>query len=103
MWLNEYDVEEAARKGAYEVERPNLRRATEVLLELVEWTNSNSDGWPYWQKPSKASAKLQELVHARYFGAWNARQDADITDAELKAALTPIKAFHTRMKTGVKV
>lgn len=95
MWLNEMDVQEA-RNRALQDDKPNLQHATEVLDRLVEWTNNNSDGWPYWRKPSAASKRLQEAIYPRYFGAWDKRVEDDITDAELKKAIAPIKAFCTR-------
>lgn len=92
-WMNEYDVERAV--DLIGDETPNLRRGAQVLYNLMEWTNSHSDGWPYWQKPSRAASKLMEHLEAanrnRYRG-----DEEDITDAELKAALSPIKAFLTR-------
>lgn len=88
-FMNEYDIEDAVRAFTPE-EFPNNAKGARVLQNLMRWTNRNSDGWPYWSKPSKAAAKLQDILPSPY------HYDAeDITDAELKKALTPIKRFLT--------
>ena len=101
MWMNEYDINDAASRIANErVARPNLAQAVGILDRLREWTNSNSDGWPYWQAPSRAAAKLMTLVH--YAVGYGPTSD-DITGADLKAALTPIKAFLTRQQNAKRM
>lgn len=94
--LNEYEIEDAQIKAAHELNRPNLQAVVLTLARLMEWTNSNSDGWAYWSKPSTASTKLQAVISLRYFGAWVSRVETDLTARELKAAYTPIKSFLTR-------
>jgi hypothetical protein len=89
--MNEYDIEEALRFTAAN-ELPVLRRGAVVLSRLKDWTNNNSDGWPYWQKPGKAAAKLMDLLD----NAGRSHFDKDVTEAELNKTLTPIKAFLTR-------
>lgn len=90
-WMSEYDISEARRRFA-EAETPNLWRGAQTLANLRDWTNENSDGWPYWQKPSKASDKLQTVLS----GLMYKHDIEDITDAELRKLYTPIKAFYTR-------
>ena len=99
-WMNEHDVEDCVallhefeqRSGA---EYPNLIAGAETLQRLVRWTNRNSDGWPYWKKPSDAAKRLQDHL-------WNIRrlyiddQLQDLTEAELKRCYTPIKTFLTK-------
>ena len=92
MWMNEWDIDDAARYFVVRRDEfPNLMRGAMVLHRLMVWTNNNSDGWPYWTKPGRASAKLQALVGDRRH-----RINGDITEQELRKALTPIKAFLTR-------
>lgn len=94
--LNEYEIDTAAVRAAHDSHRPNLQRAVLTLDRLKDWTNENSDGWAYWRKPCAASAKLQEIVSNRYFSPRHMLTDADIPEALLKKAYTPIKAFLTR-------
>lgn len=92
--MNEYDIENALCLLKQE-STPNLARAVMVLDQLKEYTNAHSDGWPYWQKPRRASAKLQALVED---GVRRGRA-GDYTDAtrtEVARTFTPIKAFLTR-------
>jgi len=100
-WMNECEVEEVQR--LFDVnEVPNLAEGAWVLGNLVDWTNRNSDGWPYWSKPSNAAKRLQELLHAHTyaarFGYYQGTADRlqDVSKADLSAALRPIKAFLTR-------
>jgi hypothetical protein len=88
--MNRWDVDEAAER--FTDETPNLQRGARVLVRLVNWTDSNSDGWPYWQKPSNAASKLMEHLES----AKRTYEPTDLTDAELTKALTPIKAFLTK-------
>lgn len=100
--LNEYDVDDALARTDPD-ETPVLAKAVRILDRLVRWTNRNSDGWPYWSKPSDASRKLQELIashHPIEIMRSRTPMDPDITEADLKKALTPIKGFLT--KQGVE-
>jgi hypothetical protein len=94
MWMNEYDIEDALRLTAY-YELPNARRAAEILSKLKDWTNDNSDGWPYWSKPAKAADKLMTALQSA-IQASRREDNTDMTAAQLKAALTPVKSFLTR-------
>lgn len=96
--LNEYEVDDAQREAAQDFYRPNAQEAALTLGRLVDWTNSNSDGWAYWRKPSNAATKLQNLVQRVY--GYGADSDTDLTAREVKAAYTPIKAFLTRNGTA---
>lgn len=94
MWMNEYDIEDALRLTAT-LELPVARRGAEILSRLKDWTNGNSDGWPYWGKPAKAADKLMTALQSA-IDASRRGDDVDVTEAQLKTALTPIKAFLTR-------
>ena len=94
MWMNEWEVAEAAHAFSA-TEQPNLYRAAQVLGNLVEWTNSNSDGWPYWRKPANAAKSLMDMLNE----AMNAQRrgdDWDVRPTDVTKALSPIKAFLTR-------
>jgi hypothetical protein len=106
MFMNEHDVRETLANvhECHEVEEvPNLYTAARILDALVEWTNSHSDGWPYWQKPSQAASTLMQAFHDRdYALRFGQERDGspltDVDEAALAAMLRPIKAFLTKQK-----
>jgi hypothetical protein len=92
IFLNEYEIADAVnRYGDLNGSTPNLAAAVQTLANLVDWTNFNSDGWPYWAAPRKATQKLQALIQSvdRF-------DPEDVTVAEVRKALSPVKAFRTR-------
>lgn len=89
--MNEWDVDDAVNRFGRSPDCENLYLGAKTLERLVRWTNSNSDGWPYWRKPSAAAARLQALLE----GA-DRFDPSDCTAANLKRAYAPIKAFLTR-------
>ena len=98
MFYNEFEISQAVRKHDANV-RPNLAILAHTLDALMTWTNSNSDGWAYWPKPMRAAKRAAEHLDEFDRRTWansGLDADADISDADLKAALTPIKAFLTR-------
>ena len=88
LWMNEHDVADVAHRVAG---LPNLERAADTLRALVYWTNGNSDGWPYWAKPARAAQRLIAMLHAA-----DRFDPADVSAADLVAALRPVRAFLTR-------
>jgi hypothetical protein len=92
LFMNEYEVQEAARR--YRA-HPTLGPATRTLAALVEWTNANSDGWPYWPKPCRAARALQELIGSTRTYMDDRERD-DVTLDALKRAYRPLRAFSTR-------
>jgi hypothetical protein len=95
MFLNEHEVQEA-RRFFDDDDTPNLRAGAEALAALVAWTNSNSDGWPYWSKPSRAAQRLMTTLHDARQPWYRGSEVKDISPAMLAAVLRPIKAFLTR-------
>ncbi len=96
-FMNDYDIDRALGRYEGNDNTPNRLQAALTLLRLAEWTNSHSDGWAYWPKPARAAAKVMDLLEGD--GTWagqEALEEIDATDAELKKALAPIKAFLTR-------
>ena len=92
LYMNEYDITEAWRLHQH---HPVLGPATRTLAELADWTNRNSDGWAYWPKPVRAAKQLIELIQANH--PYRRRWDApEVTAAEYRKALRPIKSFRTR-------
>lgn len=95
-WMNEHEIDEAMCWFDPK-DQPNLHRGALVLARLMGWTNSCSDGWPYWQKPSKAAAKLMTLIqNGRELNRRNYGDLEDVTAADLTKAISPIKAMLTR-------
>ena len=86
--MNTYEIDDA--RELYR-NHPVLSRATRILFALRDLADANSDGWCYWNAPSKAANKLMTLIVG-------ARADfgRGVTEEGLKKAMTPIKAFLTR-------
>jgi hypothetical protein len=100
--LNEYDIDEAYERLSrletiYRVDLPNLKYLAEVLYSFKVWVNAHSDGWPYWRKPTQAAVKLQRAIDdvLRTY-PYNDGKPTDVTVAEVKKILTPVKSFLTR-------
>ena len=92
-FMSEYEVESAVLR--YEG-HPILGPATQTLQNLVDWTNSHSDGWAYWPKPCRAAARLQELLEGDGSYFYQDALPGSVTEREYASALKPIKAFRTR-------
>jgi hypothetical protein len=88
-FMNECEIDQAVIRLAAD---PVLGPASRTLSNLRDAANANSDGWCYWPKPCRAAKQLQQLVHR---GMGFTRND-DVTPAEYRAALSPVKAFRTR-------
>ncbi len=97
IFMNEYEIEDAARRYA---EDPVLGPASVTLLNLMEWTNRNSDGWPYWPKPCRAAKALQALLTSQSRYGW---ETSTVTLPEYRAALRPVKAFRTRQGADFQI
>lgn len=95
--MNRWEVEAAVEMHA---DHPILGPATQTLRNLMEWTDSHSDGWPYWVKPVRAANRLIELIEKSHPYHWPRE---DVTLAEYKAALRPIKAFRTRQRADFAI
>lgn len=99
--MNEYEIDDlVAMFGKDKQEIPNLLAAALALSRLRGWTNAHSDGWQYWSKPSTAATQLIAVIkegERQYRQTWEWQ---DITEAQLKRALTPVKSFLTRQKVN---
>ena len=98
LFMNQSDIEEAKATHA---QHPILSKATKLLYDLMNLADSVSDGWAYWPKPSRAAKKLQELIRANdpRTKKWDAPA---VTEADLKRAVAPIKAFLTKEKANLQ-
>lgn len=90
-YMNDWDIDQARRRYRGQ---PNRLRVIKTVDNLRRWANANSDGWAYWPKPCRAAARAIELITGD--GTYAAFSRPDATDAEVTAALRPIKAFLTR-------
>jgi hypothetical protein len=91
MFMNQAEIEYAhSRNHAC----PNVRKGIQLLYRLMQAVNDQSDGWAYWHAPSRAAEQLQTLLKT----AGNLSYDTHgtITTAQLKKAITPIRAMVTR-------
>lgn len=91
MFMNQYDIELMANNTHA---CPNVRKAVNLLNQLMLAVNRQSDGWAYWSAPSKSAEKLMQLLTEKAGNLWHNTRGT-ITDAELKAAVTPIKRMVT--------
>ena len=81
-YMNDYDIALAEQRNIY---HPVLSRATRFLKEFKAEVDSHSDGWAYWRQPVRSAAKLMTLIEEQH-----------ATEAQFRAALSPIKSFYTR-------
>lgn len=95
LYMNDYDLG-FARARFTRASKPNRLALVMVVDNLREWANENSDGWAYWPKPCRAAAKAMALIESRTNAENDEQERHDITDAEMTAAVKPIKAFLTR-------
>jgi len=93
MWMNQGEIEMMAHNHHA---CPNVRKGVRLLQRLMEAVNEQSDGWAYWSAPGKAAEKLMDLLK----GVGNLWYDTHgtISDADLRKAITPIRAMVTRQK-----
>jgi len=85
LFSNSFDI---ANYVALYRSHPVLSRAARMLAAVAHDADYNSDGWHSWPLPCRAARSLQVLL-----------QRGTATEAEYQAALRPIKAFYTRMRT----
>lgn len=89
-FMNDYNIEQARRRFTG-LALPNRLALVLVIDNLRKWADAHSDGWAYWPKPARAAARAMEHVDSSTF-----RVTEDISDADLAAAVRPIKSFCTR-------
>lgn len=97
--MNEHDIADRVQQYAA---HPILGPATRTLENLMHWTNSHSDGWPYWNKPSRAAERLMVLIEGERLSRFDDERK-DVTEDAYKKALVPLKAFRTRQKADFRI
>ena len=94
-YMNDYDLQYAISRFT-RATKPNRLALALVVDNLREQTNWVSDGWAYWPKPCRAAARAMALIESRTSAENDEQERVDITDAEMLAAVRPIKSFLTR-------
>lgn len=94
-FMNDYDLAFARRRFTRST-CPNRLALVMVVDNLREQTNLVSDGWAYWPKPCRAAERAIRLIESTTNAANDEQERHDITEAEMLAAVRPIKAFLTR-------
>jgi hypothetical protein len=94
-FMNDYDIETAQYRFS-QGSTPNREKVADIVAKLADWADSNSDGWAFWPKPAKAAAKAMDLIDPQTNADYDRMYATDATEAEVKAALSPIKSFLTR-------
>lgn len=97
QFMNDYDLGFARRRFT-RATCPNRLALVMVVDNLREWTNMHSDGWAYWPKPCRAADRAMTLINSTTSEANYAQEAEDITEAEMLAAVRPVKAFCTRQQ-----
>jgi hypothetical protein len=95
QFMNDYDLD-CARSRFGRGQTPNRLALVMVVDNLREWADSVSDGWAYWPKPARAADKAMTLINSRTSRENDEQERHDITEAEMLAAVRPIKAFLTK-------
>lgn len=101
-FMNDYDLDFARRRFTRS-STPNRLALVMVVDNLRDWTNDHSDGWAYWAKPCNAAKAAITLIESTTNQANDAQERNDITEAEMLAAVRPIKAFLTRQQVPAHV
>lgn len=89
MWMNEHEVNTAARRITEDECAPHLVEAAKFLEGFCDLINSISDGWAYWSYGTRCSDDLQTLVND---AQWPAKRET-VTPAAVKAACEKVRRF----------
>lgn len=92
IWMNRSEVDAACE---WHRGKPVIGEATQILSRFVELIDENSDGWSSWKSPIKAAQRLMTLIRSQD-PRGRSVAPPELTEADLKKALQPIKAFCTR-------
>lgn len=90
---NEMDVQDARDNAR----GTDLKPYAEFLYQWMEIINSNSDGWPYWDKGRKAADTLVEALYAVHaeFRPHFIPDEVDMD--QVKKGVTRIRSAATRL------
>ena len=97
IFMNEFDRTGAIHRFT-RASKPNRLALALVVDNLATWADNHSDGFAYWPKPARAAQSAMRLIVSTTRVENDRQEREDITDAELAAAVRPIKAFLTRQR-----
>ena len=93
-FMNTWEIDERA---AFYRTHPLLGPATQTLQNIRDAADANSDGWAYWPKPTRAAAKLMDVIEGERSAVTHYdRERKDVTREAVLAAYRPLKSFRTR-------
>jgi hypothetical protein len=95
--MNEWDYTGAIHRFI-RASKPNRLALALIVRNLATWADDHSDGWAHWPKPARAAQSAMRHIQSTTHAADELQEREDITDAELRAAVRPIKAFLTSQK-----
>ena len=96
-FMNEYDRTGAIHRFT-RASKPNRLALALVVDNLATWADNHSDGWATWPKPARAASAAVKFIESTTSVNNQMQERYDITDAEMRLAVRPIKAFLTRHK-----
>jgi hypothetical protein len=99
LYMNEFDID-VARRRFTRANCPNRLALVMVVEHLKDWTGDHGDGWAHWTAPRQAAVKAMKLIQSTTNEQNRLQETHDISDAEVQAAVRPIKAFLTRQKAS---
>jgi hypothetical protein len=88
-FLNRWEIDDKANRHR---NHPVLGPATQYLVEFRDMVDENSDGWAHWSAAPTAAARLMKIAETPPIAA------DDVTLADVRKALTPIKSLCTKHK-----
>jgi hypothetical protein len=93
MWMNGHEIDTLVDRFEDMHDVPNVRAGVLALDRYRDWVNRSSDGWPYWQLAARAADKLMTRLDEAQKQYRRGGLCEEITDAELKALLRPVRAL----------
>lgn len=99
LYMNDYDLH-MARQRFTRATCPNRLALVMVVDQLREWSDFWGDGWMSWPAPPRAARQAMLLIRSTTNEQNRLQETHDISDAEVRRAVAPIKAFLTRQKAS---
>lgn len=101
LYMNEYDLHMARQRFTHAT-CPNRLALVMVVDHLKDWCDDWGDGWAYWPAAPRAAKQAMLLIKSTTNAQDRLQETHDISDAEVRRAVAPIKAFLTRQKVSAE-